>query len=401
VLIDGVAFHTLVEELASLRARCAAMEAAYTELHNQVRATLCTPLFQQFQYIPTLGGIQWRAATIGNTTFLAVANQRSAATFAAKSQIFTLNAASSRFELFQELSTSSAMDAEFFTAGNAAFIVFANMRTDAASIATSHVYALSALSNRFELFQDMGAASAIDWEAFSIGNTTYLAFANHNNGTTYFLNSRIFVLNAQTNRFDLFQEIATIGATDWEAFSIGNTTYLAVANFCSGSTYLVKSRIYVFSAQTNRFNLFQQIDTLGASDWEAFSIGNTTYLALANYRNDNTVAVRSAVYRFDPQSMQFVIAAGVLTSAAAAWEVFTLSGVTYLAVANHMADGGGDVASSIYTFNRGGREELALVQEIEAGGTHSMEAFTVKSTTYLALANINSSAHILTASPLC
>ena len=46
------------------------------------------------------------------------------------------------------------------------------------------------------------------------------------------------------------QSIATNGAFDWEHFTIGSDTYLAVANFRNGSTYNLNSKIYKWNGSS-------------------------------------------------------------------------------------------------------------------------------------------------------
>ena len=56
--------------------------------------------------------------------------------------------------------------------------------------------------------------------------------------------------------------------------------------------------------------LQQQIFTVGAVDWECFTIGNTSYLTVANHQNDNSSNVPSNIYRSDqtqPPGSQFVL----------------------------------------------------------------------------------------------
>ena len=47
----------------------------------------------------------------------------------------------------------------------------------------------------------------------------------------------------------------------------------------------------------SQFIEIQAIPTHGAYDWEAFSIGSDTYLALANNYNDSTHNIDSYIYR--------------------------------------------------------------------------------------------------------
>ena len=46
--------------------------------------------------------------------------------------------------------------------------------------------------------------------------------------------------------FEVVQEVATLGAVAWEAFSIHGVTYLALASHDSDTSYSLLSRIYTF-----------------------------------------------------------------------------------------------------------------------------------------------------------
>ena len=100
----------------------------------------------------------------------------------------------------------------------------------------------------------------------------------------------------------LVPQIFTNDANDWEFFTIGNTSYLAVANNQNGNSYNIPSNIYSFDQTQppgSQFVLVQQIPTNGAYDWEFFTIGNTSYLAVANYYSGNSWRIPSNIYRFD------------------------------------------------------------------------------------------------------
>ena len=102
----------------------------------------------------------------------------------------------------------------------------------------------------------------------------------------------------------LVQAISTIGAQDWEFFTIGNTSYLAVANHYDGISWSFPTNIYRFD-QTQplglQFVLVQQLSTNAAADCEFFTIGNISYLAVANYLglDGNSYSTPSNIYRFD------------------------------------------------------------------------------------------------------
>lgn len=191
------------------------------------------------------------------------------------------------------------------------------------------------MSDRFELAQEVETIGAIDWEAFTLNGTTYLVLANYYDGSRYNLRSRIYGHSAMSGQFELVQEISTSGASDWEAFTLDGATYLAVANQYDGSTYNLKSRIYRHSAKSGKFELVQEIDTSSAMDWESFTLDGATYLAVANLRAASTYNVKSRIYRHSPVLDRFEMVQEVTTTGAFDWKCFALDGTTYLAVANY------------------------------------------------------------------
>ncbi len=55
----------------------------------------------------------------------------------------------------------------------------------------SRIYFFNPASQRFELLQEIDTSSAADWESYAIGNTTNLAVANQFNGQTHNIKSCI------------------------------------------------------------------------------------------------------------------------------------------------------------------------------------------------------------------
>ena len=136
---------------------------------------------------------------------------------------------------------------------------------------------------------------------FTIGNTSYLAVANQKSNS-FNIPSNIYRFDETQplgSQFVLVQQVSTNGAVDWEFFTIGNTSYLAVANYYNGKSWIISSDIYRFDQTQplgSQLVLVQQISTIGAADWEFFTINNTSYLAVANYYNGNSYNIPSDIY---------------------------------------------------------------------------------------------------------
>ena len=158
-----------------------------------------------------------------------------------------------------------------------------------------------------EEFQAIPTNGAEDWEYFTIGSDSYLAMANY-----YGDISKIYKWNGTS--FDEFQSIATNGAVDWEYFTIGSDTYLAVANLWGSAYY----EIYKWNGAS--FVEFQTIAISGVRDWEHFTIGNDTYLAMGNYYiNDHDAKI------FKWNGSSFVEVQSIDSpNRAVDWEYFTI-----------------------------------------------------------------------------
>ena len=103
------------------------------------------------------------------------------------------------------------------------------------------------------IFQNKGTGTyhISIWERDSDNNEfTYDEFFTVTHGynvvITVYLGGNIIVeiVPGDTPEFTEFQRIPTIGALDWEAFTIGRHTFLAVANSSDDSTFNLASRIY-------------------------------------------------------------------------------------------------------------------------------------------------------------
>ncbi|CAH3147999.1 unnamed protein product, partial [Porites evermanni] len=74
--------------------------------------------------------------------------------------------------------------------------------------------------------------------------------------------------------FVKLQSLQTYGARDVKSFNVNGHTFLAFANYYSGSKYNIDSFIYKWNGNT--FVLFQSIPTRGASAWCPFVINGQT-----------------------------------------------------------------------------------------------------------------------------
>ena len=132
---------------------------------------------------------------------------------------------------------------------------------------------------------------------FTINGNQFLAFANTKNDTDEF-NTEPFIykMDNLTEKFSLYQTINTTGGTDMEYFTIADTHYLAVVNFESGSTRLVKLVIYQWNGQF--FVVFQNITLYGNGE---------TDLKFMKIGTQQLISVVSVYYRYSEYWIGFEV----------------------------------------------------------------------------------------------
>lgn len=163
-------------------------------------------------------------------------------------------------------------------------------------------------------------------------------------GNNHNIDSVIYRWNPRTGLFETNQTIPTSGAYDWEFFTIGPYSFLAVANTFNGTSTKIYSHIYIWLSGS--FQLFQSIlvrlghcssaplcldtssfsrppspQTFGAADWEVFHIGDRVFLAVANSHSydsgmpapSNFYAINSSIYELNITAQMFVKFQDLLT----------------------------------------------------------------------------------------
>jgi hypothetical protein len=331
---------------------------------------------QQEALIPTSSAADWEFFTIGSDTYLAVANRYNGSTYNINSKIYRWNGTS--FTETQSIPTNGAADWEFFTIGSDTYLAVANSYNGSTWSIDSKVYRWN--GTVFTETQPILTHNALDWESFTIGSDTYLAVANgYKLGDGYNTDSKIYRWNGTS--FTETQSIPTNSAVDWESFILDGDTYLVVANNYTGSTHNIDSKIYRWNGTI--FVEFQSIPTNGAYDWEFFTIGGNDYLAVANgYESGVGYDIDSKIYRWN--GTNFVEFQSIPTFGAHDWEFFTIGSDTYLALANERDDSTHNIDSKVYRWNG---TSFAEFQSIPTSGVWDWESFTIGSDAYLVVAN--------------
>uniref|UniRef100_A0A2K6FMT8 Thrombospondin type laminin G domain and EAR repeats n=1 Tax=Propithecus coquereli TaxID=379532 RepID=A0A2K6FMT8_PROCO len=217
-----------------------------------------------------------------------------------------------KFASFQSLRTHQAQSWRHFTIGRKVFLAVANFEPDEKGQEFSVIYKWSPRKLKFAPYQRIATHSARDWEAFEVHGEHFLAVANHREGDNHNIDSVIYKWNPATRLFEANQTIPTSGAYDWEFFTVGPYSFLAVANTFNGTSTRVHSRLYVWLL--GAFQLFQSFPTFGAADWEVFHIGERIFLAVANSHSydaavqaqNGSYVLNSVIYELNLTAQAFV-----------------------------------------------------------------------------------------------
>ncbi|CAL1581616.1 unnamed protein product [Knipowitschia caucasica] len=291
--------------------------------------------FHKYQNISTSEARAWKHFTISGKHFLVVAN--SAELQPERSVLFRWSSGRRRFMQHQTLQTHSALDWEFFTIDNHSFLVVANHRraADSAHSIDSVIYIWNPETKRLQVNQTLRTVGAYDWEFFSVHHYHFLVVANTFDGRTTSVSSTIFIWNQ--GRFQHFQDIPTQGAVDWEAFSFDGRHFLAVANSQRVSDravdYTINSTIYELSTLSHSFLPFQNLLTHSAVDWEFFSVGEQRFLIVGNSHDGSSYSLNSAIYRWQGAE-GFVLAHSLPTLGCRDWEHFSTAEGSFLVYAS-------------------------------------------------------------------
>uniref|UniRef100_A0A8C8YLF1 Thrombospondin type laminin G domain and EAR repeats n=1 Tax=Prolemur simus TaxID=1328070 RepID=A0A8C8YLF1_PROSS len=292
-----------------------------------------------------------------------------------------------KFASFQSLRTHQAQSWRHFTIGRKIFLAVANFEPNEKGQEFSVIYKWSHRKLKFAPYQRIATHSARDWEAFEVHGEHFLAVANHREGDNHNIDSVIYKWNPATRLFETNQTIPTSGAYDWEFFTVGPYSFLAVANTFNGTSTRVHSRLYVWLLGS--FQLFQSFPTFGAADWEVFHIGERIFLAVANshsydtevqVQNDSYV-INSVIYELNVTAQTFVKFQDIPTCSALDWEFFSVGEDYFLVVANSFDGNTFLVNSIIYRWQ--GYEGFVAVHSLPTFGCRDWEAFNTSAGSYL------------------
>ncbi|XP_028422168.1 thrombospondin-type laminin G domain and EAR repeat-containing protein-like [Perca flavescens] len=294
------------------------------------------------------------------------------------------------FQLYQNISTYEALAWRHFSMGKKIFLVVSNSgggpdKLHKSETDYSVIYKWSKRRKWFVQFQTLQTHCARDWEAFTINQQTYLAVANHRQGDkNHTIDSVIYKWNRLTKSFEVHQLLLTSGAYDWEFFTVGPYHFLVVANAFDGVTTSVDSVIYVWV--NGSFQVFQTIKTFCATDWEMFQIGSRVFLVVANGHRfhgnrPSRYDINSTIYELDMIGQLFVRFQDIITYSAVDWEFFSLGEEYFLVVANSFNGESYSLNSILYRWQ--GYEGFVPVHWLPTIGCSDWEFFSSKGESYL------------------
>ena len=229
-------------------------------------------------------------------------------------------------------------------------------------------------SNSFQKYQDLPTSGAVDVEQFTINGNQFLAFANSRNDTDGFnTESFIYKMNNFTEKFSLYQTINTMDAAGMTYFTMADKHYLTVANRRSVFKDRLKSTIYQWNGQ--EFVVFQNVATKGARNFFFFKIGIEPFLSVVNVYHGH---VDSVIYKWRNNSFdefQKLLKNGNYGASAA----FVIKNETFIVVA---AD------SHFYVFKWSGEKFLEVpAQSKNTYGARDVKSFKMNGQIFLAIAN--------------
>ncbi|KAM9253530.1 thrombospondin-type laminin G domain and EAR repeat-containing protein [Dugong dugon] len=292
-----------------------------------------------------------------------------------------------KFVLYQNIRTHQAQSWRHFTIGKRIFLAVANFEPNEKGQEFSVIYKWSHRKLKFTPYQRIATHSARDWEAFQVDGEHFLAVANHREGDNHNIDSVIYKWNPRTQLFEANQTIATSGAYDWEFFTVGPYSFLAVANTFNGTSTKVYSHLYI--RLVGSFQLFQSFLTFGAADWEVFRIRERIFLAVANSHSydaemqvqNGSYIINSVIYELNVTAQTFVKFQDIPTCSALDWEFFSVGEDYFLVVANSFDGNTFSVNSIIYRWQ--GYEGFVAVHSFPTFGCRDWEAFNTTAGSYL------------------
>jgi len=242
--------------------------------------------------------------------------------------------------------------------------------------ANSNEISVSIITHLTEVQSINTAYTTTDFETFTIGTDTYLASANFSSGSSFNIDSIIYKWNNSTNQFEEFQSIASNGGTDFNHFTIGANHYLVLINRNNGSSTNINSIIYKWNG--TQFVQIQEVLTNAGYRTTYFTIGTNSYLIFVNYYGST-----SEIYKWNTSTNQFDIFQTIATNSANDAEIFAIGTDNYIAISS-------DNGTNIYKWNTSTNQfNTIATQTISTINSVDVEKFTIGTDNYISISNFN------------
>ncbi len=335
-----------------------------------------SPLFRwddgrlvEIQSFPTNGAYSWKHFEIAGDHYLFVANYHNNSTHNLNSYIYKWDGAQFDPTPFQQLSTNGAIDCDFFTIDGEHYLAIANHHNGSTGHISSRIYKWDGGQFNPSVFQNISTHWARELAYFEIAGEHFLAVTNAHNGSNHNTTSYIYRWNGA--HFDAGDSWSFPTYHGWGAhgFEIDGRHFVGISNYQHNGNYNTPSRIYEWNGTD--FVLFQEVVVTGGNHWEDFTIDGERFLLLSGWHNGSTHFVATQIFRWTGERFAEFQSFATLSGHGAA--VFEVYGETYLALPayhnNHRSSH--DNVCPIYRWNgerflpyeiRRGRDERALGQ---------------------------------------
>ncbi len=277
------------------------------------------------------------------------------------------------------VATVGASCVESFVMDGDTYVAFCSAQDQLSFVSSSVVVKWNPATFGLDAFQSLTTFGALACKYFEIQSFRFLMFANSYNGSSYAINSEIFLFNLILRRFVSFQLVPTNYANGIDATMINGLLYIAVANHQSGKTnYTSESEILVFQPQPSpRFVSNQKISGSGASKLQFFKFNDSAFLIIPN----QAINVAS-IFMFNSSTAQFdLLSINISLTNVYHTQPFLLGQTQYIFAASYSGS-----SSELYQFE-GATNALVLIQRIPTSSIRHAEIMQIEGATYLFLAS--------------
>lgn len=246
--------------------------------------------FERFQSIPTFAAKQWRHFKIGERTFLALAQGISldnvTATNPSSSMIFEWDG--NAFRQFQSIPSAWGYNWRHFSVSGSHFLAYAD------HMLPSTIFRWTGAA--FEPFQTLEGKGGRAFLFFEDRSEAYLAFAKILGDT--------LVYRWTGTSFVEHQTLSGPGGRGFAYLEHKSERYVIQVNFITGTPASPNTALasVIYRLEAGRLNVVATFPTSGGTDAAAFSIGDQSFVAIAeSLTRDVRFRTPSRIYRFSTQ----------------------------------------------------------------------------------------------------